>query len=285
MTARVALIGRPLRRRHSAIMHNAAFNHFGVEARYELRDVGPEELAGFFAEVRGEDWLGFQVTAPHKQAVIEHLDLVEDERVGAVNSGLRDEDGTLVGFNTDASGFASAVEADLGIAISGVRAAVVGAGGAARAVVYALLTGGVSHVIVANRTEEKARRLAEDFSDLGETRSCELGSSTFGDLLGGVDLAVNATTVGMTTNTAPFDVDALDADAAVFDLVYVPPDTPLVRAAGRRGLRVANGIEMLVRQAENAFGRWTGITDAGPVMRSALVEWMSGEDAEEPEGR
>ena len=280
MTSRVGLIGRPLRRRHSGIMHNAAFDHFGIDARYELRDIGPEDLPGFFEEVRGPGWLGFQVTAPHKQAVIEYLDEVEDERVGAVNSGLRRDDGTLVGFNTDASGFAAAVESDLGVPIVGARVVVAGAGGAARAVVYALLSRGAASVAVANRTEDTARRLAQDFSDLGPTTSCELGSSECDRLLGEATLAVNATTMGMTTDTAPFDVGLLDDGAAVFDLVYVPPETPLVRAASQRGLAVANGLEMLVRQAETAFGRWTGITDAAPVMRDAVVEWMAGGEGE-----
>jgi shikimate dehydrogenase len=275
MTGKVALIGRPLRRRHSEVMHNAAFGHFGIDARYELRELGAEGLAGFFEEARGPDWLGFQVTAPHKQAVADHLDRVEDARVGAVNSGVRQSDGTLVGFNTDASGFAAAVETDLGVPLGGVRAVVVGSGGAARAVVYALLTQRAAGVTVANRTEERAATLATDLADLGQIRGCRLGSPAFTSSLAEADLVVNATTVGMTTDTAPFDVGHLNESAAVFDLVYVPPLTPLVRAARRRGLRVANGLEMLVRQAATAFQRWTGIAEAAPVMRSALTEWMS----------
>ncbi|CAN5862849.1 shikimate dehydrogenase [soil metagenome] len=275
MTDRVALIGRPLRRRHSEVMHNAAFEHYRIDAHYELRDIGPPDLSAFFAEVREPGWLGFQVTAPHKQAVIEYLDRVEDVEVGAVNSGVREANGTLVGFNTDASGFAAAVESDLGVSLHGVRAVVVGAGGAARAVVYALLTGGADSVVVANRTEERAASIARDFIDLGEVRTAGLHGAAFEGHLGEAGLAVNATTVGMTTDTVSFDVALLGEDASVFDLVYVPPDTPLVRAATRRGLRVANGLEMLVRQAETAFGRWTGIPDAGAVMKSALTRWVA----------
>ena len=107
VTKRVALIGYPLKRRHSEIMHNAAFEHFSVDARYELRELGPEGIGSFALEAHGDDWLGFQVTAPYKQVITEYLDEIEDgaQRVGAVNSVLRQEDGSLVGFNTDAPGF------------------------------------------------------------------------------------------------------------------------------------------------------------------------------------
>lgn len=273
MTDRVALIGRPLRRRHSEVMHNAAFAHHGIDARYELRDLGPNDLGAFFADVRQPGWLGFQVTAPHKQAVVAHLDEVEDERIGAVNSGVRRDDGRLVGFNTDALGFLAAVETDLGVAPEGARTVVVGAGGAARAVAYGLLTRGARFVVITNRTAERARRLAEDFSDLGAIAGYGDDVPEVNEHLRAADLVVNATTVGMTTATLPFDVRLLREESAVFDLVYVPPDTPLVRTAAARGLRVVNGLEMLVRQAEAAFARWTGINDAGTVMRQALAEW------------
>ncbi|MGH3667593.1 MAG: shikimate dehydrogenase family protein, partial [Acidimicrobiia bacterium] len=155
MTQRVALIGNPLKRRHSAVMHNAAFDAHGIDASFELRPIGPDDLDSFFAEARGEDWLGFGVTAPYKQAAMEHLDEIEAGAlaIGAVNNGVRRDDGALVGFNTDASGFIAAVTSK-GASVADQPAVVVGAGGAARAVVWALLDAGIEKVLVANRTPE-----------------------------------------------------------------------------------------------------------------------------------
>ncbi len=270
MTQRVALIGRPLRRRHSEVMHNAAFHRYEVDAKYELRELAPSELSGFIVEVHDPGWLGFQVTAPYKQAVMEHLDEIEPDAqaIGAVNSGTRREDGVLVGFNTDAPGFRRAVEEELGVRFSGITAVVVGAGGAARAVVHALVSGGALEVIVGNRTVSHARDLAGDFGDPVTGMGMDAG---FEEWLGRAALAVNATTVGMASSGPPFDVGALPVSAVVFDLIYTPAESELLRRARARGLRAANGLEMLVAQAAIAFERWTGIPDAAPVMRAALV--------------
>lgn len=281
MTRRVALIGNPLKRRHSAVMHNAAFAAHGIDATYELRPIEPGDLGPFFSEARGLDWLGFGVTAPYKQAAMAHLDEVEPGAVaiGAVNNGVRRDDGSLVGFNTDASGFAAAVGAT-GVSVAGRHAVVVGAGGAARAVVWALLDAGIESVFVANRTPERARELAESLSAYGTVVPGSLDDPLLVTALEGAAIAVNATTVGMTTDTMAFDVAGLGDGALVFDLVYVPPDTPLVRAATTRGLEVCNGMEMLVRQAEIAFERWTGIPGTADVMRSALEAWLPSSETE-----
>lgn len=236
----------------------------------ELAEVGP-----FFTEARGPGWLGFGVTAPYKQTAIKYLDEIEPSAlaIGAVNNGLRREDGSLVGFNTDASGFISAVES-LGVSVTGQKAVVVGAGGAARAVVWALLDRGAESVFVANRTPERARDLAASLGQFGTVIHGSLNVRELAVALEGAAIAVNATTVGMTSDDRAFDVDALPAGALVFDLVYVPPDTALVRSARDRGLQVCNGMEMLVRQGEIAFQRWTGIDSTADVMRAALEDWL-----------
>ena len=269
---RAALIGNPLRRTHSAVMHNAAFAHFGVDATYELVELQPSQLDGFFAEARGTDWLGFQVTAPFKQEAAARCDAVEDsaQRIGAVNSVLRLADGSLLGFNTDAGGFARAVRLDLGRELGGAVVAVAGAGGAARAVIHACLEADARRVVVGARTTAAAERLATERGDPRLVPS-SLGDD-FVEALTVSDLAVNATTVGMTSPGAAFDPAALASGAAVFDLVYVPAETPLVSRARTRGLDAVNGLGMLVAQAEIAFQRWTGIADAGPIMRQALAE-------------
>jgi shikimate dehydrogenase len=276
MTRRVALIGNPLKRRHSAVMHNAAFSANGIDATYELRPIGPDEVEGFFNEARQPDWLGFGVTAPYKQVAMSHLDRVEPgaAAIGAVNNGVRLDDGSLVGFNTDASGFMTAVES-MGVPVAGHRAVVVGAGGAARAVVWALLDAGAESVFVANRTPGRAHDLAESLAHYGRVIPGSLDDRDVAAALRSAAIAVNATTVGMTTDTVAFDVTSLPQEALVFDLVYVPPITPLVRAATARGLRVCNGMEMLVRQGEIAFERWTGIGSTADVMRNALEVWLA----------
>lgn len=256
------------------MMQNAAFAAHGVDAAYELYPIEEDEVETFFEEARGPNFLGFGVTAPYKQVAMEYLDVVEKgaSAIGAVNNGVRRDDGTLVGFNTDASGFLSAVQST-GTSVSGRSAVVFGAGGAARAVVWALLDAGAESVFVANRTTKRAEQLAHSLSSFG---AIVPGSPTGPEVtraMADAAIAVNATTVGMTTDALAFDVSPLPGDALVFDLVYVPPDTPLVRAARREGLAVCNGLEMLIRQGEIAFERWTGIGSTADIMRDALHEW------------
>jgi shikimate dehydrogenase len=274
---RVALIGKPLRRRHSQVMHDAAFAANGIDARYELRELEPGELASFVEEARGPGWLGFQVTAPYKRDVFGLLDEVEPDAraIGAVNSVARGGDGSLVGFNTDAPGFAAAVGRELGLAFTGARLVVAGAGGAARAVVHAAVSGGAADVLVAARRRERAAELAASLP--GPVRAADLDDGELRVALAEADLVVNATTVGMLSPGSAIDPDALGERTAVFDLVYVPPETELIRRARERGLKAANGAEMLVAQAAVAFRRWTGVEDASDVMRAALVPLLTGE--------
>lgn len=251
-------------------MHNAAFEHFGIDAHYELLPLRPDDLDGFFEQARGDRWLGFQVTAPYKQEAARRCDHVEGiaRDIGAVNSVIRTGEGVLRGFNTDAPGFARAVSAGLGREIAGTSVVVAGAGGAARAVVASCLKGRASQVVVGARSLGSSSALAEELAD---QRVVPTGlGADFEAALAGADLAVNATTVGMTVPGTVFDAGRLPAGAAVFDLVYVPPETELVTTATSRGLDAVNGLGMLVAQAEIAFERWTGIETAGPVMRTAL---------------
>lgn len=270
MTSRVALIGYPLKRRHSEIMHNAAFKHFSIDATYELRELGPEGIGGFVLDARGDDWLGFQVTAPYKELIMDHLDEIESgaRQIGAVNSVLRRGDGTLVGFNTDAPGFRRAAEGELEIRFSGLRVAVAGAGGVARAVVTALVTAGAESVVICDLDLSRATSLAAGFG--ASVRAVAVGDE-FENSLRQVDFAVNATTVGMIQPGVAFDPGALQDSAVVFDLVYSPPETELLRRTRARGLRATNGLGMLVAQAEIAFARWTEIHESGPIMRAALA--------------
>ena len=274
MTLRVALIGKPLTRRHSQVMHDAAFAAAGIDARYELLELEAEALPGAVSEARGRDWLGLQVTAPYKRLVAGLCDVVETDAatIGAVNSVTRSATDELVGFNTDAPGFRAAVELAMGGSLAEAEVVVAGAGGAAHAIVFACLSAGARHVTIGNRTVASAAGLAARFAGVapGSVSAVALDAPGFAAALRSGDLAVNATTVGMLHPGVVIDVDELPAGATVFDLVYVPPETPLLRAARARGLRAANGSEMLVQQAAIAFERWTGVGGMADVMRAAV---------------
>jgi shikimate dehydrogenase len=281
VTRLVALLGKPLRRRHSQVMHDAAFDAAGIDARYVLRELEPDEVPDMIAEARRPGWLGLGVTAPYKQVVAALCDEVEADAaaIGAVNNVLRTDDGRLVGFNTDAPGFRTAVEAAMGRPLAGAEVVVAGAGGAAHAVVHACLSAGARSVTIGNRGRARAEALVDRFAALadgsGGLRAVALDDAGFARALESADVAVNATTVGMVDPGATVDVGRLPASATVFDLVYVPPETPLLRAARARGLRAANGSEMLIAQAAIAFERWTGIGGTADVMREAVAPLLA----------
>jgi shikimate dehydrogenase len=279
MTRLVALLGKPLRRRHSPVMHDAAFVAAGIDARYVLREVEPGEVAAAVAEARGPDWFGLGVTAPYKQVVAGLLDEVEPDAaaIGAVNNVVRTADGRLVGFNSDAPGFRAGAELALGRSLAGLEVVVAGAGGAAHAVVHACATAGARRVTVGSRAAAAAEALAARFGGAGAAAlaAATLDGPAFAAALASADLAVNATTVGMIDPGAAFDVALLPAHATVFDLVYVPAETPLLAAARERGLRAANGSEMLIAQAAIAFERWTGVGGMADVMRAAVAPLLA----------
>jgi len=264
MTRRVALLGKPLKRRHSVVMHNAAFAAAGIDAAYELRELDADEVPGAIALARGPDWLGLGVTAPYKKLVATLLDEVELDaaEIGAVNNVVRTSQGRLIGFNTDAPGFREAVEAAMGWDLEGCEVVVAGAGGVAQAVAYACRRAGVASLTVGNRT------LPATAAGLD---AVAFASTDFQHALQHADLAVNATTVGMLDPGMTIDVNALPPSATVFDCVYIPFETPLLAAARARGLNAANGAEMLIAQAAIAFERWTGIGGMADVMREAVA--------------
>jgi shikimate dehydrogenase len=279
MTRRVGLLGKPLRRRHSQVMHDAAFAAAGIDARYVLLELEPEEVAPAVAAARGDDWLGLGVTAPYKRVVTELVDEVEADAatIGAVNNVVRTDDRRLVGFNSDAPGFRAGVEAAMGRPLAGAAVVVAGAGGAAHAVVFACLDAGADRVLIGNRTPAAATALAERFGGIGDgtVAGVALDDPAFAAGLRSADLAVNATTVGMIDPGATIAVELLPDGATVFDLVYVPSETPLLAAARARGLRAANGSEMLIAQAAIAFERWTGVAGMVDVMRTAVAPLLA----------
>lgn len=268
------MIGHPVRHSLSPVIHNAAFAAVGLDWVYLAFDVAPGEAAAALDGVRSLGVEGLNVTMPHKAAVAAAVDELTPTAaaLGAVNCVVRDGR-RLVGHNTDGGGFLDALELETGFVAEGSRCAVVGAGGAARAVVRALAEAGAAAVGVANRTPEKAAATAE--------LACGVGSVVVPDELGGFDLVVNATSVGMKgtpgAGQVPFDPSVLQAGQIVADIVYEPTDTPLVVAARRRGVVAVHGVGMLVHQAARSFELWTG--HAAPVaeVRAAVERALLGD--------
>ena len=283
MTRRIALLGQPLRRRHSQVMHDAAFDAAGIDARYELLELEEDEVPRAVEAARGPDWLGLGVTAPYKRLVAGLCDEVEDDarRIGAVNNVVRTTGGGLVGINTDAPGFHVGAELAMGRPLTGAEIVVAGAGGAAHAVVYACLRAGAGRVTVGSRSPASAATLAGHFEGLGRTRvrAVALDDAAFATSLRSADLAVNATTVGMVDPGMTIPVEVLPAGATVFDLVYVPPEThaaprrPRAGPSCRQRLRDAHRTGRLRLRALDGgrrhAGRHAGSRRAAPGRRSA----------------
>ena len=268
---RVYLLAHPAGHSVSPAMHNAAFAHLGLEFRYEALDVSPQRLGEAVELLRGEGVAGANVTIPHKQAVMSMLDRisVEAKAVGAVNTIIADG-GTLSGHNTDAAGFLKALSDDAKLSVKDKRTLILGAGGAARAVAYALVISGAK-VAIHNRTEERARSLIRDFGRLGELTLVE--HAALAEAVRSADLLVNTTSVGMQApegdgdaEESPLQSGILPENGLVCDLVYRPMETRLLREAKRAGLPVLDGLPMLVYQGAIAFELWTA--------RAAPVEVM-----------
>ena len=264
---RVGLIGYPLGHSISPALHQAAFAALGIEGRYETWETPPEALADRVNALRSEDVLGTNVTIPYKEAVIELLDGTTDlaAKSGAVNT-IVNRAGRLRGHNTDVIGFARALRQDAGFDARGARAAVLGAGGAGRAVALALLQADASPIFVADIVPDRAEALVESLRPLdpaGITLAWGYwDSGPFRQALAGCQLLVNCTPVGTrggdTEGQSPLPADLIPGEILVFDLVYNPPETPLMAAARERGCRVISGLTMLVYQAAESFRLWTG---------------------------
>jgi shikimate dehydrogenase len=243
----------PVRHSRSPAIVNAAFDALGVDWSYFAFEVAPDEVEAAIDGMRALQLGGLSVTMPHKERVAELVDRCSADAtaLGAVNCVVRDHD-ELVGENTDGPGFLDALRSDLDFDPAGRRAVVLGAGGAARAVVLALARAGAADVAVVNRTRANAQRAIALAGPAGRVADAT-------DAVPGADLVVNATPVGMTEEGMVFDPTLLGPRQSVIDLIYHPPSTPLLDAAVERHCAVANGLGMLVHQAAHAVRLWTGL--------------------------
>lgn len=273
MSPRAFVSGHPLGHSRSPLIHGHWLAKLGISGSYERVEVAPDAFPDFLRGLRERGYVGGNVTLPHKETAFRLVDDATDaaRRLGAVNTVWLDPDGRLVGHNTDGHGFAASLDEQAGPGWErGVATALVlGAGGAARAIVAALLDRGLPGIVVANRTEARARDIVA--LDPGRVRA--VAWAQVDAALGGADLLVNTTQLGM-IGQPPLDVDlaAMPDAAIVADIVYVPLETPLLAAARRRGLMVVDGLGMLLHQAVPGFAAWFGRTPSVDAGLRALVE-------------
>ena len=267
------VIGDPVAHSLSPLLHQAMIDQTGAAYRYDVRTVRPEELPAFVRWAKDGGCAGFNVTMPHKEAILPLLDEVDTTAAscGAVNTVCIRE-GRAIGHNTDGTGFLDSL-AGQGFYPQGRTVLLLGAGGAAKAVGHALATAGAGRVIVGARRLERAAALAAQLPGCGE--GIVLAQDAIQQAASACDLLVNATPLGMAGSPAFARLDFLQAmppHAVVYDLVYHPRRTALLEAAARQGLRTVGGIDLLIRQAVRAFTFFTGETPDTAALYAALHE-------------
>ena len=269
------VMGWPIAHSRSPKIHNHWLEMHGVSGAYVPLAVPPDRLGPALRALAPLGFSGCNLTIPHKEAAMPLLDRVEPEarRIGAVNCVVVEADGTLTGKNYDAFGFVASLNAEAPHWRAGAApAAVIGAGGGARAVVAGLLDAGAKEVRLFNRTLDRAQILAADFGAAVEACSWEERAAG----LDGAGLLVNTTSLGM-IGQPPLDLalDALPSTALVADIVYAPLETPLLANARRLGLKTVDGLGMLLHQARPAFRDWFGfMPEVTPALRTLIAQTL-----------
>lgn len=248
------IFGHPVSHSLSPSMHNCAFQTLGLDCIYIAFDIIPEDLESATKGLKALSISGINVTIPHKKRIIEFMDNIsEDSRLtGAINT-VKNDNGVLTGYNTDVGGFIRAINEDLGINPRGLNILMLGAGGAARAVLLALCMNGSLSITIINRSFNNAEQLASEFSDnfvKTEIKAIPLtDESEIKQSLKFTDLFVNASSMGMNnSDVINISLENLPRDSVVYDLVYKPRETELLRKASQLGLRASGGLSMLLYQ-------------------------------------
>lgn len=270
----VACFGQPVAENPTGAMQEAAFLALGLNWRYLTVEVPPERLRDAISGMRAFGMRGINLTIPHKVAVIEHLDEIAPGAaiIGAVNTVRRSGD-RLIGENTDGKGFLRGVRTDAGVDPRNKRVVVLGAGGAARAIVTELALAGASDVLVLNRSRSRGEHMVADL--VSKTKApirFQPWQGTYA-VAGDTDILVNATSIGLypdVDSMPPVDLRGTHPELLVCDVVFNPPETRLIRAARQRGLPVLDGLAMLVYQGVIGFELWTGQKAPEMAMKDAL---------------
>jgi shikimate dehydrogenase len=273
MTKRVVLIGHPVAHSLSGAMQQAAFDATGLDARYELWDRAPIALPDAITEVRGDGFLGANVTIPHKERVVPLIDKLTEEAqaTGAVNTLTR-EGRRLVGHNTDVPGFVVALDRLVGRQKMPRAAVVLGAGGGSRAVVYGLIRAGFQRIVVFNRHLHRAEGLVKFFARSAahmDLKAMPWHESIIESELAKTKVLINATSIGLNDDVSPVPAEVLTGDLLVLDLIY--SRTKLLRDAESAGAAALDGETMLLHQGAAAFALWTGQSAPLEVMSEALA--------------
>lgn len=270
-------IGLPIAENPTEIMHEAAFDALGLRWRYQLLEVGPDELGDLVRGMKAMKFMGANFTIPHKVAIIDHLDGVAEsaQLIGAVNTIRLDEKGGWIGENTDGKGFTGAL-AEKNVPVAGKNVTVLGAGGAARAISVELALAGVENITIVNRSAKRAEPLVKVINDRTKTKATFVPWRGTYAVDAATDILVNATSIGLFPSTDKPDIDygAIARGMVVVDVIPNPPETPFLNEAARHGARTIDGLAMLVAQGAIAFEMWTGKRAPRDIMRKALAEGL-----------
>ena len=274
----LAVIGAPIAHSLSPIIQNAALQAAGIDCVYAALPVRPGALSSAVYGLRDAGVVGFNVTIPFKTEIIPLMDALSEDarRIGAVNTVVM-QDGYMVGHNTDVTGFLAGF-AERGISIGGKRTVLIGAGGAARAVLWGLLRSRISSVTIGVRTVAKGAALAADFAADGTVEAYAFDDPAFENALCAADIVVQTTPVGMTPcveEMPPVDISALKNSAVLYDLIYTPAVTRFLRAGAEHSHTTINGETMLAVQGAEAFRLWTGVMPDLELMKRVLREELS----------
>lgn len=283
----IGVIGHPLKKSLSPVFQQAALDHLKLGHIYEAWPTPPEGLETRVTGLRAPTVLGANVTIPHKEAIVPLLDGSDElvGKVGAVNT-IVNSDGRLWGHNTDVEGSLRALRDDGSFDPAGKRVVISGAGGAARALVVALIEAGAAAVVVINRTYSRATKLVEDLLPLANETELKALPDMFTSWSAsavGCDLLVNCTSVGSAgtgdEGESPVPEEAIHSGALVYDIIYRPLETTLMRTAKARGARVLGGLPMLIYQGAASFKLWTGRDAPVDVMFDAARSALASEDS------
>lgn len=271
----LGVMGDPIAHSKSPAMHNAALQAAGVHGMYMPLHVHPDQLEAAIRGIVALGYRGVNVTIPHKEQVMQYLDVIDDgaRLIGAVNT-IVNENGKLTGYNTDGIGYVRSLKEEAVPRLEGKRIAVLGAGGAARGVIYALAHENPEQISILNRTADRALALAADLRSHGLGDISGNGMQDAQTVLATADIVINTTAAGMHPHVDDLPVDPawIREGAAVSDLIYNPLETRLLRESRLRGCNVHGGLGMFVYQGAVAFEHWLGIPAPVDTMRRAVLD-------------